>query len=86
MALPPMMAIQTITISDGITTTPRMKSRMVRPCEIRAMKAPTNGENDRLHDQMNTVHQPFQLSFQWPKPVTCNWASVHRPMANRLLR
>ena len=44
--------------------TPMTNSRMVRPREMRAMKPATNGLKAMTQHQMNTVHQPFQLSCQ----------------------
>ena len=46
----PKTTIQKKMISDGASSTPATKSRMVRPRETRAMNIPTNG------DQL--IHQP----------------------------
>lgn len=62
-----MMAIQTITIAEGIIVTPMTNSLMVRPREIRAINPATKGLNDMTQHQMNIVHQPFQESFQEAK-------------------
>ena len=47
--------------SDGMTSTPKMNSRMVRPREMRAMKSPTNGAHEHHQAQYRMV-QPVNHS------------------------
>src|SRR5699024_9915155 len=56
---------------------------MVRPREIRAMKPATNGEKAMTQHQMNTVHQPFQLSCQLSSVVAASPESVHMLMSTK---
>ncbi len=50
-AVPPITQNQTTVAPLGTSRTPIRNSRMVRPCEMRAMKVPTNGAQDSHHAQ-----------------------------------
>ena len=74
-----------MTIIDGTIVTPTTNSRIVRPREMRAMKPATKGLNAITQHQMNTVHQPFQLSCHESIGVIVSSGAVKKLIERKLL-